>query len=137
MLTKGETANNYNNIMKILTENDYYFRTTNGETLSKGEFDYQTLINKLSSIEYLDCNNCDSYSKYFINPAMRMLILISVDIMDDGKSFVFRKLPFEVLEIIYDQLRQSVMHGYRLALDDVRKNVSNLFKEDRSIADIT
>ena len=137
MLTKGETANTYNSIMTMLTENDYYFRTTDGETLAKGEFDYQTLISKLSSVEYLDCNDCDSYSKYFINPAMRMLILVSVDIMDDGKSFTFRKLPFEVLEIIYDQLKQSVMHGYRLALDDVRKNVSNLFKEDRSIADIT
>lgn len=136
MLTKGEAANNYNGIMQILTENNYYFRTTEGETLTKGEFDYQTLINKLSSIEYLDCNDCDSYSKYFINPAMRMLILVSVDRSDDGRSFEFRKLPFEVLEIIYDQLRQSVMHGYRLALDDVRKNISNLFKEDRSIADI-
>ena len=134
MLTRGEAASRYENLIDILVNQDYYFHTTDGETLSKGEFDYPTLMKNLPKIEYIDTNDDSSYSKIYINPVMRFMIILSVGNLEGPVQF--HKISFDLIEFIYDQMRISVAHGYRLALDDVRKNISNLFKEDRSINDI-
>ena len=134
MLTRGEAASRYESLIEILMNHAYYFHTTEGETLSRGEFDYKTLMENLPKIEYLDTDDSDSYSKLYVNPVMRFLIVLSVANLEGPVEF--HKISFELVEFIYEQLRISVAHGYRLALDDVRKNISNLFKEDRSINDI-
>ena len=134
MLTRGEAASRYENLIDILVNQDYYFHTTDGEILSKGEFDYSTLMKNLPKIEYIDTNDDSSYSKIYINPVMRFMIILSVGNLEGPVQF--HKISFDLIEFIYDQMRISVAHGYRLALDDVRRNISDLFKEDRSINDI-
>lgn len=135
MLARGEAANTYRSLIKTLMERTCYFHTVDGKDLKKSEFDYDTFIKMIPQIEYLDTED-QSYTKFYINPLMKILLILSSKKVDSG-TIEFHEVPFEILEIIYDQLSKSVSHGYRLALDDARKNMSNLFKEDRSLSDIT
>lgn len=131
MLTRGEAASVYNNIIDILLNKDYYFHTIDGEDLHKGTFSFNTFLEKLPNFEYIDTED-QTYTKLYINPLVRMLLLIGAsgtDVVD------FNKISFELIEFVYDQLHESVSHGYRIALEDARKEISNLFKTDRTFDD--
>lgn len=126
MLTRGEAASVYENIIDLLTNKDYFFHTTDGEDLHKGSFSFDTFLEKLPKLEYLDTME-ESYDKIYINPLMRMILLIGAT----GTDIVeFTKISFELLEFVYEQLHASVSHGYRLALEDARKSIGDLFRND-------
>lgn len=126
MLTRGEAASAYNNIIEVLTSKDYYFHTVDGEDIHKGSFSFDTLIEKISKFEYIDTTE-ESYSKIYINPLIRILLILGATGTD---SVSFDKISFELLELVYAQLHASVNHGYRLALEDARKGIGDLFKSD-------
>lgn len=126
MLTRGEAASAYNNIIEVLTSKDYYFHTVDGEDIHKGSFTFDTLIEKISKFEYIDTTE-ESYSKIYINPLIRILLILGATGTD---SVSFDKISFELLELVYEQLHASVNHGYRLALEDARKGIGDLFKSD-------
>lgn len=126
MLTRGEAASAYNNVVDLLLNKDYFFHTTDGEDFHKGTFSFDTFLEKLPKFEYLDTME-ESYSKIYINPLMRMLLLIGAS---GTEKVEFSKISFELLEFVYDQLHASVSHGYRLALEDARKGISDLFKNE-------
>lgn len=126
MLTRGEAASTYNNIIEVLLNKDYYFHTSDGEDLHKGTFSFDTFIKKISSFEYMDTPEA-SYSKVYINPLMRVLLVLGAT---GTEAVSFDKISFELLEFVYEQLHASVNHGYRIALEDARKGIGDLFKAD-------
>lgn len=125
MLTRGEAASTYSNIIEVLLNKDYYFHTSDGEDLHKGTFSFDTFIKKISSFEYIDTTEA-SYSKVYINPLMRILLVLGAT----GTEVVsFDKISFDLLEFVYEQLHSAVTHGYRLALEDARKGIRDLLKD--------
>lgn len=126
MLTRGEAASAYNNIIDVLVNKDYFFHTVDGEDLHKGKFSYSTFIEKISKFEYIDTDE-ESYSKIYVNPLMRVLLILGSTGTD---TVEFGKISFELLEFVYEQLHSAVGHGYRLALEDARKGISDLLKGD-------
>lgn len=135
MLTRGEAASTYDRIIKILTHSDgFYFHTTDGEDLSISGLSYDSFIDKINKIEFIDTENTN-YNKLYINPFLKVLLIVSGKKNENG-NVDFSSVSFELIEFIYEQFRLSVNHGYRIALDDMRRNVTNLFKTDRNLDDI-
>ena len=135
MLTRGEAAATYERISNILhNEAGFIFHTTDGEDISSNDLNYKKFTEILPTIEYLDTTS-DNYDKLYINPFMRVLLAVSSD-KQDNEMVSFDRISFEMMEFVYEQFRQAVNHGYRLALDDARKNISNLFKMERNLDDI-
>lgn len=135
MLSRGDAASTYEKIVNTLKSDDYHFHTSDGADIDKTSMTYEEFMERLPSFEYLDTNN-ETYNKFYINPLIRILLIISAEKDEETGMVRFDKITFELVEFVYEQLRLSVDHGYRLAIDDARRQISNLFRTDRNLDDI-
>lgn len=132
MLSRGNAASTYEKIVSIIKGDDYHFHTKDGENIDKDSLSYEDFVKKLSSFEYLDTNN-ETYNKFYINPLLRILLIIGADKDPGTGKLVFDNISFELIDFVYNQMKQSVEHGYRLAIDDARRQIRNLSKSDRNL----
>lgn len=133
MLTIGEAANNYELIMRIALKPKFYFHTTDNKNYKNSDVTTTKFFELINSVDFID-EKAERYNKIYINPFLKMCLLVSACSNADD-PIKFQKLPYTVIQTIYDQLKASVTHGYRIGLDVVRSNIQQMRKTEQNLID--
>lgn len=130
MLTIGEAMNNYSLIIRLVTQPKFNFIIQEtGEVIPNVKVTVKQFFDKLDKIEAVDDGNLH-YTRIYVNPFLKCCLIAGLVSTQDDDPVQFHELPVYMVETLYCLLKMSVSHGYRLGLDDVRRNIGTMVKTD-------
>lgn len=118
----------YNKFMGLIEKDNYYFCIKNSST-KYSNLSYDEFISIIPNIDYID-NDESNYSRIYLNPFSRMLLLFCARRLYDGKLALIR-IPISLINTVYSLIENCISTEYHDTLDLIRKNIYDLEKVEK------
>ena len=115
----------YDKLMSLIEKDNYYFCIKNSST-KYDNLSYDEFISIIPNIYYID-NSDQNYSRIYLNPSSRMLLLFCARKLYDGKLALIR-IPISLINTVYSLIENCITKEYHDTLDLIRKNIYDLEK---------
>lgn len=115
----------YDKLMSLIEKDNYYFCIKDSST-KYDNLSYDEFISIIPNIDYID-NSDQNYSRIYLNPSSRMLLLFCARKLYDGKLALIR-IPISLINTVYSLIENCITKEYHDTLDLIRKNIYDLEK---------